>query len=336
MTGKIVWKVAKNLVFLLVGILLLYLAFRGNDLQQLIKDLERADYSWVLLSMVFGIGAFAARAFRWNILLEPLGYKPRKSSGIYSIIIGYMANLAIPRIGEVTRCTVMGKAEDIPVDKLFGTVILERIIDLIILLSLTMITVLLKVDQFGGFFIDLITEKTSSVDNMGVYLGILALTFLAFIALIYFLRSRFALHPFVVKVRSFFLDLKEGLVSIRRIKNRRGFIIHTALIWIFYYLMTWIVFYSIEETSHLGMVDGLFILVVGGFGMAAPVQGGIGAYHFIVSMGLGVLGIAKVSGLSYATIVHTSQTLLVLFAGLISFILISVAPKVSSKKEIES
>jgi uncharacterized membrane protein YbhN (UPF0104 family) len=97
---------------------------------------------------------------------------------------------------------------------------------------------------------------------------------------------------------------------------------HTFIIWFFYYLMTWIVFYAFDETSGLGMVDGLFILVVGGFGMAAPVQGGIGAYHLIVSMGMGVLGIDQTIGLSFATVLHTSQTVLVLFFGVLSLILV--------------
>ena len=330
MAANIVWKVVKNLLFLLAGVALLYLAFRGNDLGQLVRDIERADYTWVGLSMVLGVGAFVARALRWNILLEPLGHRPRVTSGIYSIIIGYLANLAIPRIGEVTRCTVMGKAEDIAFDKLFGTVILERIIDLFMLFSLTLITILLKVEEFGGFFFGLISDKAASIDNFGLYLLLAGMAALAFVVVIYTLRSRFALHPFAIKVRTFLLGLKEGLVSIRKIRNIKAFIFYTLMIWLCYYLMTWVVFYSIEETSHLNMVDGLFILVVGGFGMAAPVQGGIGAYHLIVSMGMAVLGVESVAGLSYATIVHTSQTILVLVFGLVSFILISAAPKVSS------
>ncbi|MEQ8323644.1 MAG: lysylphosphatidylglycerol synthase transmembrane domain-containing protein [Vicingaceae bacterium] len=327
MSGGAVWKVAKNLLFLLAGVFLLYLAFRGNDPKKLLEDLKHANYFWIALSMFFGVVAFVARGLRWNILLEPMGYQPRKTSSVYSIIVGYLANLAVPRIGEVTRCTVMSKAEDIPVDRLFGTVILERIIDLGILFSLTTFTILLKVDQFGGFFVDLISSKTSSYQNAGlIVFGVLILLMLGLIVM-YRLRQRFVLHPWSVKIRSFFLGLKEGLVSIKRIKNRRWFIFHTAMIWLSYYLMTWVAFYAINETAGLGMVDGLFILVVGGFGMAAPVQGGIGAYHLIVSMGMGVLGVSSLSGLSYATIVHTSQTFLVLVTGLISFILISVSPK---------
>ena len=322
MPGKIVLKVTKNLLFLFAGIAMLYLAFRGSDLAELLNDIKQAKYSWILLSMVLGFGAFVSRGMRWIILLEPMGYKARLPSCVYSIIIGYLANLAIPRIGEVTRCTVMSKTDNIPVDKLFGTVILERIIDLFILMSLTVITVLLKVDQFGGFFMDLIKNNAASYPKIAMALGLMALAFTFLVAVLYFLRARFTMHPWAIKIRSFFLGLKEGLVSIKKIKNRRWFIIHTVMIWLYYYLMTWIVFYAFEETSGLGMIDGMFILIVGGFGMAAPVQGGIGAYHLIVSMGMVVLGIAQSVGLSYATVLHASQTILVLVLGVISLILV--------------
>jgi len=318
MSVKILLKIAKNVAFLLVGIGLLFLAFKGKDLNQLLSDLREANYFYVGLSILFGLGAYVSRGIRWLILLEPMGYKPRLTTSVYAIIVGYFANLAIPRIGEITRCTTMSKAENIPVDKLFGTVILERVIDLFMLLSITAITILLKVDQFGGFFIDLFksnAEKYPHVMNLFILLMVAGVVGLV---LIYLMRSRINNFPIGIKIRTFFLGIKEGLVSIKKIKKRKSFFFHTFFIWLSYYLMTWIVFFSIEETSHLGMVDGLFILVVGGFGMAAPVQGGIGAYHFIVSLGMGVIGIASVPALSYATIVHTSQTLFVLFVGSIS------------------
>ena len=327
MTGKLLFKVLKNLAFLFVGLVLLYLAFKGQDLEKLILDLKEANYFYVILSVLFGVGAYLSRAKRWLILLEPMGYSPKFSNSLYSIVIGYFANLAIPRIGEITRCTTMNQAEKIPVDKLFGTVILERIIDLMFLLTLTLITILLKVDLFGGFFFDLVNsnkEKYPKLVNLILISGVL---FMLFLLILYAIRSRLRKFQFAIKIRTFFLGIKEGLVSIKKIKNKSGFVFHSLSIWICYYLMSWVVFYSIEETSHLGLIDGLFILVVGGFGMAAPVQGGIGAYHFIVSLGLGVLGIASAPALSYATIVHTSQTLFILLAGSVSLALLYLSNK---------
>lgn len=331
MAGKILFRVFKNLAFLVIGLALLYLAFKGQDLGKLITDLKEANYFYVFLSVLFGMGAYISRAVRWLILLEPMGYSPKLSNSLYSIIIGYFANLAIPRIGEITRCTTMNQSENIPVDKLFGTVILERIIDLMFLISLTIITILLKVDLFGGFFFDLFNSNKEKYPKMVNLILVAGTVFVSLLFLLYILRSRFSNFNFVNKIRTFFLGIKEGLISIRKIKKKRWFILHSLLIWICYYLMSWVVFYSIEETSHLGFVDGLFILVVGGFGMSAPVQGGIGAYHFIVSLGLGVLGIAYAPALSYATIVHTSQTLFILVAGSVSLALLYIGNKKSKK-----
>lgn len=336
MSKKIMLKVIKNLAFLSIGLLLLYLAFKGQDLQKLIDDVKEANYTYIALSILFGIGAYISRGIRWLILLEPMGYQPKLSNSIYTIIVGYFANLAVPRIGELTRCTTMNQAEKIPVDKLFGTVILERIIDLIMLLSLTLVTVLLKVDEFGGFFLDLFNankEKYPQITSILIVLIILAL--LGFL-LLYLLRSRINNFPMAIKVRSFFLGIKEGIISIKKIRKKGGFILHTLVIWTCYYLMSWVVFYALDETSHLGLIDGLFILVVGGFGMAAPVQGGIGAFHFIVSLGMGVLGISAGPALSYATIVHTSQTLFVLFAGSLSLALLYLNNRKNTLAEIKS
>ena len=327
MSRKIAFKIAKNLTFLFVGVGLLYLAFKGNDLSLLIEDLKNARYGWVMLSMTLGIVAFISRAIRWRILLSPMGYHPRITTSVYSIIIGYLANLALPRIGEITRCTVMSQAENIPVDKLFGTVILERIIDMFLLMSATTIVILLKVDLFGGFFLNLLTSNSEKFPDLFMYLSVLTGIGVIFLAILYFMRQQLLRLTFVRKIREFFLGLKEGLVSVRKINNKGGFFFHTFLIWFCYYLMTWVVFYAIEDTAVLGWIDAMFILVVGGFGMAAPVQGGIGAYHLIVSMGLGVLGIAQGPALSYATIVHASQTLVVLVTGLISMILLYLSKK---------
>lgn len=334
MSRKVGLKILKNLLFLGIGLALLYMAFRDHDLKALLREMREANYTWVIVSLFFGIVAYMARGLRWLILLEPMGYKPRLSSSVYTIIVGYFANLAIPRIGELTRCTTMSRAESIPVDKLFGTVILERIIDLIILMTVTVLTVLLKVDLFGKFFLDLFSANTERFPSLVPVLLIAFVCVVATLFVLYRLRSKVMRFPIMMKVREFILGLKEGITSIRKIRNRKGFFFQTFLIWLSYYMMTWVVFYSVDETSHLNMIDGLFILVVGGFGMAAPVQGGIGAYHFIVSLGLGVLGVESNAALSYATIVHTSQTLLVLLAGSIALIILYFMKKNVSQKPV--
>lgn len=325
MSRKKLVGVLKNLLFLCIGITLLYLAFRGKDLNLLLEDLRTANYTWVGLSLFFAAVAYWSRAARWLILLEPMGYMPRLSSSIYAIMIGYFANLAIPRIGELTRCTILNQSEDVPVNKLFGTVILERVIDLFLLLSLTLITILLQFDVFGHFFMEMFREKAAA--NPNLVNTLITFSLIAGVVLIALLltKNKLKKYSLAMKIRDFWYGIKEGFKTIGRIKKKRWFILHTALIWSCYYLMAYVCFFAIEPTAHLSPVDGLFILVVGGFGMSAPVQGGIGAYHIFVSSALVLLGVANASALSYATIVHTSQTLLVLLAGAISLLLLYLA-----------
>jgi hypothetical protein len=318
----------KYLLFLGVGLLLLYLAFRGKDLNSLLNDLTHANYYWVALSLFFGTAAYIVRGVRWLILLEPLGYKPKVSNSIHAVIVSYFANLAVPRIGEVTRCTALNQVEKIPVDKLFGTVILERVIDFLILILITIVTIFLNIDLFGNFFFELIGAKAKAEGGGGIpVLPILAAVGVSFLLALYLVRKRLARFALYVKARTFLLGIKDGFITILKLRQKRLFFFYTALIWVFYYLMAYVCFFSIEATSHLSPVDGLFVLAVGGFGMAAPVQGGIGAYHVIVSLGLGVLSINESDGLLFATIVHTSQTLLTLVAGCYAVLMLYLAKR---------
>jgi LPXTG-motif cell wall-anchored protein len=317
----------KYLLFLGIGILLLYLAFRGKDLNSLLNDLTHANYYWVALSLLFGAAAYIVRGVRWLILLEPMGYHPKLSNSIHAVIVSYFANLAVPRIGEITRCTVLNQVEKIPVDKLFGTVILERVIDFVILLCITLVTILLNIDLFGNFFFDLFGAKASAGSSGSSTLPVIGGALILVVALLYFSRKKLAQFTFLKKVNAFLLGIKDGFITILKLKQKRLFFFYTALIWIFYYLMAYVCFFSIEATSHLSAIDGLFVLAVGGFGMAAPVQGGIGAYHVIVSLGLGVLSINESDGLLFATIVHTSQTLLTLVAGCYAVLMLYFAKR---------
>lgn len=322
----------KYLLFLGLGILLLYLAFRGRDINQLIADLADANYYWVGLSLVFGVTAYVSRAKRWLILLEPMGYHPKLSNSLYAVVVGYFANIAVPRIGELTRCTALNQVEKIPVDKLFGTVILERVIDMFMLLSLTLLTILLQIDVFGNFFFNLFTAKSEGEGGIGSILPYIGIGMLMMLLLVFLLRKRLRKFAFVQKAKTFVMGIKDGFVTVLKLKKKRWFIFHTLLIWILYYLMTYVCFFSIDATSHLTPVDGLFVLATGGFGMAAPVQGGIGAYHYVVSLGLGVLSVPYSEALLFATIVHTSQTLMTLVLGSISMLMLYIARRKAKRK----
>ena len=316
-------KTIQFFIFLLLGIVLLYFAFRDINVGKLVDSIVSANYFWISISLLCALIALISRAARWNMLIEPLGYKPALLNSLYSLILGYVANMAFPRIGELTRCGVLGKAEKIPVDSLIGTVILERVVDFLTLVILLAITFFSKMKFFGNFFIEKIFNPISEKVISSTLLILVAVSiFITFIFLIYIFRNKLLKHNLFIKVIGLLKGMIEGLKSVFKMKNRFGFILHTVIIWSMYFLMSYLMFFSIEATSNLLPVDGLFILVVGGIGMTAPVQGGFGAYHWIVSLALMLYGISQEDGLIYATISHESQALFMLILGAISFFML--------------
>ncbi len=321
-------KILKFLGFLSVGVLLLYLAFRGMSFESLTNDLRHARYSWVMLSLFFALLAYISRAIRWRLIIEPLGYKPGLRNTFFSLMVGYLANFAFPRIGEITRCATLSKKEKIPVNRLIGTVIVERTIDLLSLLIILVVLVILRFDTFGTFFRENVFvplgDKISSTFNFTWMVWIIVALGLSALLILYVVfRSRLAELNIVARIKNMALGVVEGLKTIYKMKKRWQFVIHTVVIWLMYWMMTWVVVFALPTTSHLGIIDGLFILVIGGLGMSAPVQSGIGAFHWIVSRGLFIVyDISIEKGLVFATISHESQSLFAISLGIMSFALI--------------
>ena len=311
--------VAKYFVLLGIGIVLLYFAFRGQDFEELQKQFKEAHYEWVVASMLLSLVAYWSRAYRWRLLLGPLGHHPRTSSAFIAVMVGYLANLALPRLGEVLRCTVLNRLERTPVDACIGTVLAERALDLVMLLLLFGATLLLEFDLLSDFVFGLFAKnpESAAASSKALYWMAGGAVLLCLLALFIVRKYQHVLHRnlLYVRVRTFAGGVLKAIMSIRHVERPWVVIFHTVLIWAVYYLMTYIVFWALPETSHLGPLAGLSILMIGGLGMTAPVQGGIGAYHFLVSRGLMLYGVSEAAGLSFATIVHGSQTLLVLVGG---------------------
>jgi len=316
------------------------MAFHNQDPEKLLNDLKSADYRWVLLSVIIGYTALMSRGYRWLILLEPLGYKPKLWNSIHSVATLYLVNMAVPRAGELARCTSMNQVEDIPVDKLFGTVILERVIDFIMLLGIITFTFLMYVDELIAFFELAFAGSGAAVSEGNSFkLYLIIAFFLVAVAFLTF-RKRIINHPKFEAVRNFWNGIKEGLKTIKTMKRKGSFIAHTLYIWTCYYLMVYIVFFAIPETATLSWSDGFFIMVAASLGIVVPVPGGIGAYHYLVMIAMGILGLTQEDGLAFATIVHSSQTLMLLIAGAIAFLFlylerrkIGKATKISSSAE---
>jgi uncharacterized protein (TIRG00374 family) len=323
--------VAKYLLLLAVAFALLALAFRGVNLKNILNELKEVNYFWVALSVLASLVAFVSRAHRWNMLIEPLGYYPKLKNTTYALMVGYFANLAIPRIGEVTRCGSLSKAEKVPFEGLLGTVIVERAIDVLCLLLLTLLTAVLEFNRLGDFLMDSvmhpIQEKAQTYLSSYLFFIVAFIALLAFVIVFLVMRSKKKENGAVAKVLNLINGVIGGLRSVGKLKRPGAFVFHTFLIWFMYYLMAYVCFFALPATSNLTLSAGLFVLVVGGMGMTAPVQGGIGTYHLLVSQGLILYGLTQEHGLAFATLMHTSQTLVVILFGGISLFLLFLGNK---------
>lgn len=318
----------KYILLLGVGVLLLWFAFKGQDPNKLIEDLRQANYFWVVIALVVMFASHWLRALRWNMMIEPLGHRPKTINTFSAVIIGYMANMAFPRMGEVSRCGVLVKTDKIPLNSLIGTVLVERLIDLISLALILVLSILLQFNLIIGFlntylFNPLIEKLTANsiVLTAVVIIGALG----CLIGWWLFKRNKEKIYQsaIAVKVINLATGIKEGFVSVQRIEKLWLFILYSILIWAFYFLNTYLIFSAMAPTAHLGLTAALVILTVGSFGMTAPVQGGIGAFHWMVSEGLTLYAISKADGLSFATISHSSQTLAILVVGALCLLFVA-------------
>ena len=305
------FKYFKSLLFIGLGVFLLFIAFKGVEFREFLVVLKNISLKWVLLSMLFGYLAFVFRGLRWYLLIKPLGYKPNIFDLINAIAFGYLFNSFIPRSGEVVRCTSLNKVSNIPVSKLFGHVILERLIDFILLFTCILFALLLNYQDF----LDFATIFTLP-NNIVLYLSITGVLVL----LIYRFKTYFIKPRYVQQISSFIKGIKEGFLSIKKIPNKLLFWIYTLLIWSCYLMMTVVCFYCFSETLNLNLGQGLFIMVAGGLGMVVPTPTGIGSYHYLVIQALMAISITRETSQFFAIIVHSSQAIMIIVAGFFAMI----------------
>jgi len=335
---KTILKTLKYIASLGFAFGILYLLFKNQDPVQLVEEIQKVDGKWVVLSMVFGGWAYVSRGLRWIVLIDALGYKSSKLNAVAAVSVGYFTNMFIPRAGEISRCTALNQVEKVPVDKLFGTILIERVIDFIFLFSLIFLTFILKFNDIFKFYI-ILQEKQTEGDASNKLLILLGALLIGG-AFFFFIKRWLKNSKFYEKVLSFIEGLKEGFKSIKNMKKKSAFWFHTFSIWIMYFLMTYICFFCMDETSHLTAGDGLFLLVLGGIGMVIPTPGGVGSYHAIVMIGLSVLGVGTVylgqggdptnPALIFPTIVHVAQTLVAIIMGSLALIVLFLSKKKSN------
>jgi len=318
----------KFMAFLVLGLFLLYLAFRNINFSELRAELKEANYRWLILALIISAFGAISRARRWVLLIRSLGYKPGLVTTFHATMSGYLANMALPRMGEITRCVMLSRREKIPVDKLVGTVILERMVDLISLFVIMFAILIIGYDKIGSFFEDKVlvpmADKIMNLTGSSLIFPLFVTGVLLLIAvIIYYLRRMITSSKIYLKIREFFIGVIHGFKSFSKLENKWEFLFHSVFIWVCYIMMTWVVVFVIPSTSHLNLFDGTVILVIGGFGMAAPVQSGLGAFHYMVSNGLLLIyHIPLEKGMAYALISHTSQLIFIAVLGTISMIIL--------------
>jgi len=284
--------ILKYLISLAVAAGLMWYVFKDMDLAAMWAKFQHANHWWLIPVVIFSTIAAWSRAYRWNMLLEPLGYRPSSFHSTVAVLTGYFANQLIPRAGEVTRCGTLNRLEKVPVNVSFGTVVAERVFDVVTLLLLIGLAFVLEFGRLSDFFMDLFGEKLGFLQKGGTQQTILLVGIGVFVLLLagaswwYYQKNADKLrkNAFFSKIEGFVLGLVDGLLSIRQLRNPWAFVFHTALIWTMYMLSSYVCFFVLPESSNLTLLAGLTVLIMGGLGMSAPVQGGIGPYHLLVSV----------------------------------------------------
>ena len=321
----------KYLFFLGIGLSILYAVFKDKDLEKMLLDLQNAEYKWLIFSMFFGYAAYLFRGLRWLLLLETMNYKVSANHATQAVAAGYFANIIFPRAGELVRCTSLYKVTGIPVNKLFGTILLERTIDLVLLVACICISFVLKFKELSAFFGTVFNSGATEEISLGkiIFIGCL----LAIPLALYLFRSHLKKTALYQKINKLWMGVKEGFQTAFYMKQKGLFVIYTLLIWTMYLLMTFICFYSIPETAHLTLADGLYITVIGGLGMVVPVQGGIGPYHAAVTIGIVSIGLSETTGATLAVLIHSAQSIMIIITGIIAAIVLSFAKRKAKPNE---
>lgn len=319
----------KYLISLTIAGVLLWYVYRDLDISAMLDKLRAAHYGWVGLAIVVSLLSHLLRAYRWRLLLAPLGYRTLTVfRTLLAVMVGYFANLIIPRMGEVSRCGLLKRTDHIPITTSLGTVVAERTVDLGCLIIITIATFVLEFDRLNAFFFSFFENTAAQIGSyvFAIYLllGALLLGVLLFYLFGRLLKEKFRRNKTFNKLKNFAREIARGLTSLGNVEHKAGFWLSTVLIWFMYFFMSYLMFFALPETADLGWKAGLSVMVMGSLGMAAPVQGGIGTFHALVSGVLLLYGISETDGVLFATLIHGIQTISFVVFGGISFFIASL------------
>jgi uncharacterized protein (TIRG00374 family) len=320
---KKLYAVFKYLIFLGIGIFLTWWQLSKMTSLQRIEfreSLLHAKYIVLIPIIIMAILSHVSRAIRWKILIEPMGYHPSTANTFFSIMCGYFANTFLPRAGEILRCTLLGRYEKIPVTKLVGTILIERVFDLFCYFLIIVFTILIQLETVSSFVKKKLLEFAGQKQAIPLWSKLLIIIVFVFIIFIFlkWLFKKHANHRHIIKLKGFHIGLKEGFASIMHLKKRWQFIFHTFFIWAMYLLQVYIGFYALYDTSGLGVGAAFSVLSLSTLAMIVS-PGGVGAFPVAVQQ---VLLIYSIDNISFGWLMWTVTTLIVVIIGLISFVLL--------------
>ena len=306
----------KTFLPLVIGILVLWLLYKDTNLNELWKIIKSANFNIIAFSLLFGLGGNLFRALRWELTIQSLGYYPKRMSLIYAVMGNYAVNFLLPRAGEVWRCGVITKYDKVPFSATFGTLIIDRFFDVVAMGFIMVLCIILDFNFFISYF------NTNPAVGSGIISLLTSFWFYASILTIFLLLYvlfRYLPNFYLLKkVKLFILGMKRDILMVWKMKKKNLFILYTFLCWVGYYLYFYFCFYAFGFTQHLGPVAGLLVFAMSSLGVAAPTQGGIGAWHFMVITSLLVYGVSYEQGSAFAGAVFTIQSLWLILIGIFS------------------
>ncbi len=333
----------KFLLFLSIGVGILYLLYTNQNeayqaqceldgipleecslMDKLVTDFTSSNFFWILMVLVVFTISNISRAMRWNMLLHPLGYRPRLSNSFLIVVMAYFINLFLPRAGELARAGLISRYENVPVEKAMGTIVLDRLLDVLMLLLIVGLTFLLEFDTLVNYLTEKMVddpEKGSLFENP-IIIG-LGVAGVIGVLLLFLFRKKLEQTSIYQKIKKLLIGFAEGLKTIGKLENVGLFIFHTILIWVMYFLMTYLCFFAYAPTAGLGPLPALMVFVFGTFGIVVPSPGGMGTFHFFATEALKIYGVDPADAFSFANILFFSvQIGCNVVIGLMAFILL--------------
>jgi uncharacterized protein (TIRG00374 family) len=317
---KQIGKVLTILIPLLIGTGIIYYQFTtltSDEIAKIKVSFQKANYYYILLSLMIACVGYWSRAYRWKYSLNHLGYQTKFSTNFFTVCVSYLVNFTVPRSGEITRAALLKKYENVPFDKAFGTIVAERIVDLLIFFLFVLIGFIMQFDTMYKFLV----SQNISLENL-ILFGIVGFVLFVIFILIWI----YAEWDLILKLKKKLSGLIEGITTVYKMKDKWNYIFHSFFIWFSYLMMFYVAIFALPETKEI-----TFDIVIMGFifGSLAVgfTNGGLGAYPFSIALIFSLYGITKDVGIAFGWLVWTSQTVLAIFLGLLSYLLLPIFNK---------